>query len=125
MAMTISKAMLQRCTHQPEIKTARSRVASPAAPPDWSRKFQGPIPVQNRKPLVTLRDAATFIAALPKTEQQAAPWQLAAEMLPLVAEHGGDTMMPRIAMMKALHRHQPRSQSAQLRKDVKSFRLIR
>jgi hypothetical protein len=53
--------MLQRCTHQPEIKTARSRVASPPALPNWSRKFHDPIPVQNSKPLVTLRDAATYI----------------------------------------------------------------
>ena len=36
------------------------------APPDWSRKFHDPIPVQNRKPLVTLRDAATYITSLPK-----------------------------------------------------------
>ena len=65
-----------------------------------------------RKPLVTLRDAATYITSLPKVEQQAPQWQLATEVLLLVAEHGGDTMMPRIAMMKALHRHEPRSESA-------------
>jgi hypothetical protein len=117
--------MLQRCSHRPELRTARSRVASPPALPDWSRKFHGPIPVQNRKPLVTLRDAATFIAALPKVDQDAAPWQLAAEMLLLVAEIGGDTMMPRIAMMKALHRHEPRSQSAQRRRRAKAYRVVR
>jgi hypothetical protein len=80
--------------------------------------------VQNRKPLVTLRDAATYIAALPKVEQDAAPWQLAVEML-LLVEHGGDTMMPRIAMMKALHRNTPRSPSAQRRKRVKAYRVAR
>src|SRR5271163_3201728 len=58
-----------------------------------------------RKPLLTLRDAATYITSLPKAEQQAPQWQTTAEMLMLVAERGGDTMMPRIAMMKALHRH--------------------
>jgi hypothetical protein len=46
-------------------------------------------------------------------------------MLLLVAEHGGDTMMPRIAMLKALHRHEPRSESAQRRKRVKRFRVVR
>jgi hypothetical protein len=117
--------MLQRCSHQPELRTARSRVAPPPALPDWSRKFHGPIPVPSHKPLVTLRDAATYIAALSKTEQTAAPWQLAAEMLLLVAEHGGDTMMPRIAMMKALHRHEPRSESAARRKHVKKHRIVR
>jgi hypothetical protein len=34
-------------------------------------------------------------------------------------------MMPRIAMMKALHRHQPRSESAPRRKRAKSFRIVR
>jgi hypothetical protein len=43
----------------------------------------------------------------------------------LVAERGGDPMMPRIAVMKALHRHEPRSESAPGRKRAKSFRLIR
>jgi hypothetical protein len=33
--------------------------------------------------------------SFPKAEQQAPEWQLATEMLLLVAEHGGDTMMPR------------------------------
>ena len=30
--------------------------------PDWSRKFADPIPVQNRKPLATLRDAAQILS---------------------------------------------------------------
>jgi hypothetical protein len=79
----------------------------------------------NGRKLFTLRDAATCITSLPKAEQQAAPWQLATEMLLLVAEHGGDTMMPRIAMMKALHRHEPRSESAPHRKRVKAYRVVR
>jgi hypothetical protein len=93
--------------------------------PEWSRKFHDPIPVQNRKTLVTMRDAATYITSLPKAEQQAAPWQLATEMLLLVAEHGGDTMMPRIAMLKALHRHEPRSESAPRRKRARSYKIVR
>jgi hypothetical protein len=36
--------------------------------PDWSRRFAVPIPVQNRKPLATLRDAASYITSLPKAE---------------------------------------------------------
>jgi hypothetical protein len=81
--------------------------------------------VQNRKPLVTLRDAATYIASLPKAEQRAPQWLTAAEMLLLVAEHGGDTMMPRIAVMKALHRHEPRSESAPRRKRAKAYSIVR
>lgn len=118
--------MLQRCTHQPEIKTARSRVlAPPPALPDWSRRFAQPVPIQSGKPLRTLRDAATYITSLPKVDQDAAPWQLAASMLLLVAEHGGDTMMPRIAVMKALHRNEPRPDSTPRRKHVKSFKIVR
>jgi hypothetical protein len=63
--------------------------------------------------------------SFPKPEQQAPQWQTAAELLMFVAERGGDPMMARIAMMKALHRHEPRSQSARRRKHVKSFNLIR
>jgi hypothetical protein len=81
--------------------------------------------VQNRKPLATLRDAASYVASLPKAEQDSAPWQLAAEMLLLVAEHGGDTMLPRIAMMKALHRDQTTSESASRRKRAKAYRIVR
>jgi hypothetical protein len=117
--------MLQRVSFQPKLREARPHVASPPSLPNWSRKFAQPVPVQNRKPLVTLRDAATFITSLPKAEQDAAPWQLAVKMLLLVAEHGGDPMLPRIAMLKALHRNQPRSESAQRRKRTKSFSLIR
>jgi len=101
----------------------RKRTEKRTAPPDWSRRFDDPIPVQNRKPLFSLRDAATYIAALPKVDQDAAPWQLAVEMLLLVAEHGGVTIMPRVAMLKALHRHEPRSESAPRRKRVKAYRL--
>jgi hypothetical protein len=119
MAAHLMGIMLARCSHQPKLREAPSRVVASRPPlPDWSRKFHGPIPVQNRKPLVTLKDAATYIAALPKVDQEAAPWQLAVKMLLLVAEHGGDTMMPRIAMMKALHRHMPRHELTPRRKRV-------
>jgi hypothetical protein len=46
--------------------------------------------------------------SFPKAEQQAPQWLTAAEMLLLNAEHGGDLMFARIAMMKALHRHMSR-----------------
>jgi hypothetical protein len=74
----------------------------------------------NGRKLFTLRDAATYITSLPKADQQAAPWQIATEMLLLVAEHGGDTMMPRIAMMKrciAMSRRRHRSHGARPRRN--------
>jgi hypothetical protein len=37
-----------------------------------------------------LRDATVYISALPKAEQDDAQWQTAAELLLLIAEHGGE-----------------------------------
>jgi hypothetical protein len=54
--------------------------------------------------------------------------QLAAELLMLVAEHGGDPMMARIAMMKALHRREPARLSLRRRREgvaVRGARVIR
>jgi hypothetical protein len=42
---------------------------------------------------------------LPKAEQQAAEWQTAAEVLMLIGERGGDPMLARIGVMRALNRH--------------------
>jgi len=54
--------------------------------------------------LVTLRDAASYITALPKKEADAAEWQAAIEALMLVVELGGSTMFARIGVMQALNR---------------------
>jgi hypothetical protein len=43
----------------------------------------------------------------------------------LVGEHGGDPMVPRTAMMKALQQHEPRATSASRRKRAKAYKLIR
>ena len=67
----------------------------------WDQTFFNPIPVpKNRKPLVTLRDAATYIMKLPKAEHDAAEWQAAMEALLLVAESGGPTMFARIGVRR-------------------------
>jgi hypothetical protein len=86
----------------------RTRRTGSTAPPDWSRKFHDPIPVQNRKPLVTLRDAALYITKLPKAEHDAEEWQAATEASILVAESGGPTMFARIGVMRALNRRHVR-----------------
>jgi hypothetical protein len=54
--------------------------------------------------LVTLRDAANYITALPRKEADAPEWQAAIEALMLVVEFGGPTMMARIGVMRALNR---------------------
>jgi hypothetical protein len=78
----------------------------------WSREFEEPIIVPPRGPrgksreLVTLKDAGEFIAKLPKSEHSATEWQTAMEAL-LLAVRGAPTMLARIGIMKALHRHEP------------------
>jgi hypothetical protein len=72
--------------------------------PDWSRKFDEPIPLKGRQ-LVTLQDAGQYITKLPKAEHDAEEWQAAMEALLFVAESGGPTMFARIGIMRALNRH--------------------
>jgi len=79
----------------------------------WSREFEDPIIIPARglrgKPrqLVTLKDAGEYIAKLPKAEHTAIEWQTAMEAL-LLAVRGAPTMLARIGIMKALHRHDAR-----------------
>lgn len=73
------------------------------------QRFDEPITLRGGRKLVTLRDDALYITKLPKAEQHAERWQIAAELLLLIAEHAGDAMLPRIAMMKALHWRDPQA----------------
>jgi hypothetical protein len=90
----------------------------------WDQRFFDPIMVPGRKPLVTLRDAAQYIIELPKAERELPQWEIAIEWLMLVGEHGGDPMVPRIAMMKALQRHEPKAAPAPRRKAPRPTRLF-
>lgn len=64
----------------------------------WDQQFYDPIELPNRKPLVTLRDAAQYIIKLPVAERDADEWQAAMQALILVAEHNGPTMFARIGV---------------------------
>jgi hypothetical protein len=77
--------------------------------PDWSRKFDEPIPLPKSRQLVTLKDAGTYITKLPKAEHTAPEWQAAMRALILVATSGGPTMLARIGIMRALNRHVERT----------------
>jgi hypothetical protein len=93
----------------------------------WQTKFYDPIPLPKGKPLVTLRDAGSYIAKLPKAQQQAPEWLIATQTLLLVVERNGDPMMAHIAMLQALHRHEPKTESAPAprRKRAKAYRIVR
>jgi hypothetical protein len=99
-----------------------AKVAPPALS-DWGRRFEPQIPVQNGAPLRTLKDAAQYVLALPAVEQQVASWQVATEVLKMVAETGAPTMMARIAVMKALHHRAPEAAQMPRRKRVKSYTI--
>ena len=71
----------------------------------WFKRFVDPIILPDGRELLTLRDAAEYITALPKAEHDAADWQVAMEML-LVAERDGPEMLARIAVLKALNSKQ-------------------
>jgi hypothetical protein len=69
----------------------------------WSSKFADPIPLPNGRKLVTLKDAATYITSLPKKEADLPEWQTAIEAL-MLCSRGGDPMLARIGVMRALNR---------------------
>ena len=71
----------------------------------WFKRFYDPIILPDGRKLQTYREAAEYITALPKAEQDAAEWQIAMETLLLVAERNAPETLARIAIMKALDRH--------------------
>jgi hypothetical protein len=89
----------------------------------WSRPFDDPIPLPDGGELITLRDAATYITRLPKHQHNAPAWRAAIEALMLVAEHGGDTMLPGIGIMRALYPDEPAPTPR--KKRVRKYRIIR
>ena len=74
--------------------------------PDWKRRFDDPIIPPDGRKLVTLLDAANYVTALPRKGAESEEWQAAIAALILVANsRTGPTMMARIGVMRALHRH--------------------
>jgi hypothetical protein len=69
----------------------------------WSRRFDDPIQPPKGKPLVTLKDAAAYIMALPKSKQQSPEWQAATEALLMAAEDRGPLIHAHVGLMLALH----------------------
>jgi hypothetical protein len=78
-------------------------------PVTWFKRFINPIGLPDGRKLMTLRDAADYITALPKAEHDEADWQVAMEALLLVAERNGTEKLARIAVMKALNKQSARA----------------
>ena len=62
----------------------------------WSRAFEDPIELPDGRKMLTLKDAATYILKLPKTEQHLEEWQAATD---------GPLMHARIGVLRALNRN--------------------
>jgi hypothetical protein len=90
----------------------------------WHRSFDHPIPLPDGGELGTLRDAGNFIAGLPKREHDTPAWLAAIQVLMLVVEHGGDTMLPRIAMVRPAECGEA-SQHQRRRKIAKKYTVVR
>jgi hypothetical protein len=92
----------------------------------WDRAFDDPIPLPDGRELRALRDAGNYIAKLPKAEQHAPEWATAiAAALLLVVKHGGDTLLPRIGIMRALRRNHQPPEPTPRKKLAKKHRIIR
>jgi hypothetical protein len=70
----------------------------------WFKRFYDPIILPDGRELRTYRDAAEYITALPKAEQDEADWLIAMEALLLVAERNAPETIARMAVMQALNR---------------------
>jgi hypothetical protein len=90
----------------------------------WSTPFFEPVELADGRTLSTLEDAGHYIAGLPAAEQRKPHWQAAAEVLILVAERGGDPMMARIGVMRALNHDKPPPAIEPRRKRARAFKLI-
>jgi hypothetical protein len=71
----------------------------------WNRPFEDPIVPPDGRNLLTLKNAADYIMALPKAEQKHEKWQTAVEMLIMAAEGRGPLMHARIGVLQALNRN--------------------
>lgn len=68
----------------------------------WDARFGRPVKLPSGRLIHTLRQAAEYIVALPKSESAKEPWQHAMEILIEAAEGRGPIMFAQIAMNRAL-----------------------
>jgi hypothetical protein len=73
----------------------------------WFKRFADPIVLDDGSALLTFRDAAKYIRALPEAERGAAHWKIAMKALTVVAECNGAELLARIAVLMALNDGKP------------------
>ena len=62
----------------------------------WFKKFAEPIALDDGSKLLTFRDAAKYIRALPQAEREAAHWKVAMKALTVVAERNAAELLARV-----------------------------
>ena len=70
----------------------------------WERPFDQPVPLPNGAPARTLRDAANYIRALPKSERETRECRLAIQMLIDAAEDRGPMLFAKVGIERAFYR---------------------
>jgi hypothetical protein len=70
----------------------------------WDRPFDRPVPLPSGPPARTLRDAASYIKTLPKSERDSREWRLAVQMLIDAAEDCGPMLFAKMGMFRAMER---------------------
>lgn len=68
----------------------------------WILRFPEPIVVPRGKPLVTLRHAEAYVAALPADQHDSPVWQTAIDCLLLAADKGGPIEFARLGLVQVL-----------------------
>lgn len=92
----------------------------------WSDKFDDAIEIEGGGRLVTLMDAANYIQALTKAEQQKAHWQLAISILIDCAERRDLTLHASIAVRRALNAGKPApSPPTSPKRKIKRLTIVR
>jgi hypothetical protein len=71
----------------------------------WDRPFDQPVPLPSGPPARTLRDAASYIRKLPKSEQDTPEWQLAVQLLIDAAEDRGPMLFVKMGILRAVNRN--------------------
>jgi hypothetical protein len=69
---------------------------------NWSKQFDKPINVSNGGQLISLHDAAEYIAALPEREHRRQAWKKATGSLMSAADGRLSIMVAYIAVLRAL-----------------------
>jgi hypothetical protein len=91
----------------------------------WDRPFDQPVPVLSGPPARTLRDAANYFKALPKSVRDCDEWRLAVQMLIDAAEDRGPMLFAKMGILRAVEHHVEHRPARLEEKNPKEVRQLR